>query len=154
MFMSETTTFYRVHVAGRDAVGPLAFHADNAFSALWGSNFVPGDASRATCSVCGGDGQCTYCYGDGADCGQCSDGTCRTCAGCGIEDLPRGYSCCDTAEDLRAYFAEHGTPASTDDVVVFEGRRVGTGFDGEPLAVPTGDARWMTWAEFTAQVSA
>ncbi|HEY9474572.1 MAG TPA: hypothetical protein VIS06_12075 [Mycobacteriales bacterium] len=151
--MSETTTFYRVHVAGRNATGALAFTADNAFSATWGSDFVEGDPSRVKCQTCGGSGECALCYGTGEDC-TCGSGGCRVCDGEGVEDLPRGYSCCDTAEDLRAYFAEHGTPASTDDVVVFEGRRVGTGFDGEPLAVPTGDARWMTWAEFTAQVSA
>lgn len=150
--MSETTTFYRVHVAGRNAVGPLAFHADNAFSALWGAEFVAGDPSKAVCQPCQGTGECGFCAGDG--CSQCSGGTCRTCGGDGAEELARGYSCCWSAEDLIEYFAEHGSPADSDDVVAFEGRRVDTGFDGEPLAIPTGDVRWMTWAEFTAQVSA
>lgn len=66
------------------------------------------------------------------------------------EDALYGYSCCYSAEDLIAYFARHGEPLGDDTVVVFEGQRVGTGFDGEPLAVPTGAVRHTTWAEFVA----
>lgn len=141
MFMDETTTFYRVHLAGRDAVGPLAFCADNAYSALWGATFVDGDPGRTVCPACDGEG-------------EWDDSPCRACGGEGVEDLQRGYSCCKTGEDLVDYFSTHGTPCADDDVVVFEGRRTGNGFDGEPLAIPTGEVRWMTWAEFTATVSA
>jgi hypothetical protein len=42
-------------------------------------------------------------------------------------------------------------PDACEDVVVFEGRQVGTGLDGEPLVVPTQTIRWMTWAELVAE---
>ena len=35
-----------------------------------------------------------------------------------------------------------------DKVVVFEGTRVGDGFDGEPLAVPTRIIEEVPWSEF------
>lgn len=50
----------------------------------------------------------------------------------------------------HAYMAHHGIVQNDDPVVVFEGQQVGTGPDGEPLAVPTGDIRWITWRELVA----
>lgn len=67
------------------------------------------------------------------------------------DDAQRGYSACWDAEDLLEYFREHGEPAADDTVVAFEGRQVGQGFDGEPLAVPTRLLETTTWAEFAAR---
>jgi hypothetical protein len=136
-------TYYRLHAAGRDATGPLEFHADNAYSALWGTEFVPGDASHAVCSDCAGTGDDSVTGGEGNGCAGCR--------GDGCVDLPRGYSCCATAQELLDYMAEHGTPADHDDVVVFTGHQVDTGFDGELLVVPEHVVRWRTWPEFVAE---
>jgi hypothetical protein len=75
-----------------------------------------------------------------------SQADCRTCDGTGWEDAMYGYSSCWTAAGLVAYMDEHGVVNPSDQVVIFEGRQVGNGFDGEPLAVPTGDVQWTTWA--------
>ena len=59
-------------------------------------------------------------------------------------------ACCDTAEELVRYFTHAARDAAEDDdkVVVFEGTRVGDGFDGEPLAVPTRIIEEVPWSEF------
>lgn len=139
-------TYYRLHTAGPSAVGPLAFTADNAWSALWGTQFVDGDPSRAVCADCGGTGDDSATGGDG-------DG-CRNCDGEGNVEVDRGYSCCGSAAELVEYMTAQGIVADDDHVVVFTGHEVGSGSDGEPLVVPTTVTRWMTWAGLVAEVSA
>jgi hypothetical protein len=56
--------------------------------------------------------------------------------------------------DLIAYFGAERGGAPTEDagrVIVFEGQHIGTGFDGEPLAVPTEVVETLTWSEFIAR---
>lgn len=133
--MSETETFYRVHWTGSPTFG-----ADNAWSALWGSARSE-DGSRTECCECDGTGAS---YGE----------PCATCDGEGWEDCQYGYSCCWSPADLIAYFGSpsRGEPLASDAVVVFEGQQVGTGCDGEPLAVPTGTVRWTTYGDLAASV--
>jgi hypothetical protein len=123
--------YYRVHGAAAPE-----FSADHAWSALWGSVYSA-DGSQTQCGECDGAGQLPY-------------GPCESCSGEGWHDAARGYSGCYTAEDLLAYMAQHGSPADTDEVIVFEGQRMGEGFDGEPLVVPTRIVRRLTWAAFKA----
>ena len=155
--MSET--YYRIHWADCPAFSP-----ENAWSALWGATRSP-DGSQTECTVCAGVGKssspCPTCDGRGYrdgdpdhECGTC-DGTgdvdeCDTCDGTGWQDALQGYSCCDTAEELVRYFTHAARDAAEDDdlVVVFEGTRVGDGFDGEPLAVPTRIIEEVPWSEF------
>lgn len=121
-----TETFYRIHWADSPE-----FSAANAWSALWGS----------TRSDDGTQTECTSCHeGDREDCSVC-DGT-------GWEDCLQGYSCCDTAEELIAYMNEHAIMGDDDRVIMFEGTRTGSGFDGEPLAIPTRVIEETTWSEF------
>ena len=155
--MSET--YYRIHWADCPAFSP-----ENAWSALWGATRSP-DGSQTECTVCAGVGKssspCPTCDGRGYrdgdpdhECGTC-DGTgdvdeCTACDGTGWQDALQGYSCCDTAEELVRYFTHAARDAAEDDdkVVVFEGTRVGDGFDGEPLAVPTRIIEEVPWSEF------
>ncbi|SEN87220.1 hypothetical protein [Nonomuraea pusilla] len=131
-----TETYFRVHWADTPD-----FNADNAWSGLWGSKWST-DGRQTRCHDCAGTGN--Y-FGE----------QCKTCDGDGWEDALYGYSCCDSAEDLAAYFAEAGEPGDEGGrVIVFEGRRVGTGFDGEPLAVPTSIVEEMTWSEFKKRYTA
>jgi hypothetical protein len=132
--MSET--FYRVH--WDDAP---EFSEEHAWSALWGSEFSA-DGTQTRCHSCD----------DGMDWDR--NAPCSTCDGTGWEDCLRGYSCCTSAEQLVAYFAEHGAPDDDDTVVIFEGRCSGTGFDGETLAIPEGAVQTMTWSEFAATAAA
>jgi hypothetical protein len=126
-----TATFYRLH-ANPDAP---EFSANNAWSGLWGTRW----------SADGAQNECTACSDlDG------SRAECRECGGTGWQDAQYGYSCCWTADDLIAYMNSHGVAAEDDAVVIFEGQQVGTGFDGEPLAVPTGRVEWTTWGELIA----
>lgn len=74
--------------------------------------------------------------------------------GAGRDDATPGYSACWDADDLMQYFREHGEPAADEKVIVFEGRHVGQGFDGEPLVMPTRVVETLTWAEFTARHAA
>jgi hypothetical protein len=127
-------TYYRLH--GSDTP---EFSAQNAWSALWGEQFSA-DGSRYKCRTCDGTGTA---YGEPCD-ARCDDGWLYA---------DPGYSCCETAADLLDYFDQHGIAADDDPVVVFEGERVGTGFDGEPLAVPTGDIRWTTIGALRAQAT-
>lgn len=129
-----TETFYRVHTAGTPV-----FHADNAWSGLWGSEWS-GDGRQTRCHACDGTGR------------QLFDEQCDVCDGDGWEDAAFGYSSCRTAADLIAYFAERGEP--TDGVViVYEGRHVGNGFDGEPLSVPDRIIEEISWNEFLARTT-
>lgn len=120
-----TETFYRLH---SNPEAPC-FCANHAYSGVWGGEWSK-DGSQSRCTSC-----------------IPGDEDCRVCGGTGWEDAIRGYSCCWTAEDLIAYMGEHHAPDAAELVAVFEGRQVGTGFDGEPLAIPTGDVEWITWAE-------
>jgi len=137
--MNMSETYYRFHQGDAPA-----FSAGNAWSALWGSEF----------SADGTQNRCHGCDGEGTDWDR-EDGTCQTCDGTCWEDCLRGYSCCWDAESLIDYFAERGIPADDHGVVViFTGRRVGSGFDGEPLAIPEIVTGTLTWAEFTARTAA
>ena len=130
----EGKTFYRFHQGDAPA-----FTADNAWSGLWGSEFSA-------------DGTQTRCHGcdDGMDWDR--NAPCRTCDGTGWEDCLRGYSCCPDAASLIAYFGDHGLPADHHgNVVIFEGRQVGSGFDGEPLVIPESTVQTMRWSEFAGQ---
>lgn len=129
-------TFYRFHWADCPELT-----AANAWSALWGAD-RSADGSQTRCQTCGGDG----------DGGTGDDGRCDDCGGEGWHDALPGYSACSTPAELAAYFATRGEPADGR-VVVFTGRRAGTGFDGEPLAIPERVLRTMTWAEFTASLA-
>lgn len=131
-----TQTFFRFH-----RTDAPEFSAANAWSGLWGSEFSE-DGSATRCHNC--DNGQTFVFGE----------KCDLCEGTGWEDCAEGYSCCDTAEELIAYFAAHlGSDPGDGAVIVFEGHQVGTGFDGEPLAVPARVVETLTWAEFIAKES-
>lgn len=130
-------TFYRFHWAGCPE-----FSAANAFSALWGAERNE-DGSKTRCNNCNGKGR-LFPY----------DPDCDTCDGTAWEDAVEGYSCFDDADELICYFAERGVLDDDDGVViVFEGRRVGTGFDGEALAVPQTVTETMPWSVFAKAVA-
>lgn len=145
-------TFFRWHQAEAPA-----FTAANAWSGLWGSEFSD-DGSCTKCPACDGDGDgwrdCPSCHGDPNGCERCDDtgaiNECEDCEGAGWRDCVRGYSCCWTAEELAAYMTKHaGEPRDEwGAVIVFDGDLAGTGFDGEPTAVPTTVIKEMTWSEF------
>lgn len=149
-------TFYRWHRAG------IPFTADRAWSGLWGAEFSE-DGSRTKCFTCDGEGtgirDCPRCGGDFDarwDCPRC-DGEgvvdeCGDCEGEGWQDCVRGFSCERTPEALHRYFAQRGGDPGPGRVIVFEGCQTGTGFDGEPCAVPERIVKEMTWSEFTASL--
>lgn len=113
--------FYRLH---REEAP--AFCAENAYSAAWGQAFSA-DGRRYECPVCDGSGE-----------------SCWNCNGEGWFECEYGYSCCTEAAELLEYFDRHCPPDDSDPVVVFEGVRVGSGLDGEPLAVPERIIEWTT----------
>ncbi|MFE2850539.1 hypothetical protein ACFXJO_05325 [Streptomyces lavendulae] len=125
--------FYRLRWSDCPPFGP-----DNAWSALWGGTRSD-DGSRTECLTCDGTGQL-----DGR---PCPDRDCDE----GWIDCVAGYSCCASAEELIAYFNSRGEPAADDTVVVFEGRQMGTGFDGEPTAVPERIVETLAWADFVSR---
>jgi hypothetical protein len=49
---------------------------------------------------------------------------------------------------------KHGVVSDNDLVVVFEGEQVGTGWDGEPLAVPSGVVEVIAWGVLRNRVAA
>jgi hypothetical protein len=129
-------TYYRLHQAGIPE-----FSADNAWSGLWGGAFSA-DGSRSECGQCDAKGVDEW--GEPCEAG-CSDGW---------FDCAEGYSCCWTGQDLLRYFDEHlGSGFEDEPVVVFEGALVGTGFDGEPLAIPTRVIRWTTIGQLREEIS-
>jgi len=130
-------TYYRFHQADAPA-----FTAANAWSALWGSTFNA-DGSQTECHRCDGTGE-----------DNCEP--CPTCDGTGWEDCAPGYSCCDTAAELIAYMDAHAGHLGDDTGLIYEftGRRVGDGFDGEPLVVPAAIVRTLTWSQLRAEVTA
>jgi hypothetical protein len=117
-------TFYRLH-SNPDAP---CFCAEHAYSGLWGRTWSE-------------DGSQTQCWCDG------QDADCRDCDGSGWEDAQYGYSACWSATDLVTYMKKHGIVENDDKVIIFDGRQVGTGFDGEPLAVPSRTIEILTWSE-------
>ncbi len=127
-------TFYRVHWTGNPDLS-----AANAWSALWGTER----------SADGSQTRCRECDGTTVSCGE----SCDSCGGEGWEDCVPGYSCTDSADELLTYFTRHGEPTHDEPVAIFEGHRIGTGFDGEPLAVPTGTVRWTTYGALRAETS-
>ena len=133
--MSET--FYRLHHAAAPE-----FCAENAWSAQWGVTWAS-DGARYECTRCDGTGQDLT--DPGEECPACDEGW---------QDADYGYSCCASAEELLSYMDAHGIVGDDDPVVIFEGQRVGTGGDGEPLAVPTGQVRWTTIGALRAEVGA
>jgi len=135
--MSTSETFYRMHQPGAPE-----FCAENAWSAQWGVAWDP-SGSRYECTWCDGTGRDFF--DPGEECPACDEGW---------QDADYGYSCCDTAEELLSYMDAHGVVTDDDPVVIFEGVRVGTGGDGEPLAVPTGQVRWTTIGALRAEVGA
>lgn len=94
-------SFYRVH---RAELPELC--AANAYSAEWGSCFV--SPSEMRCGMCGGDGT----FDDGSKC--------QACDGTGTEEAIRGYSCCESLEQLAAYFATHAGAVDASMVEVYE----------------------------------
>lgn len=129
-------TFWRIHDTGHE------FSADNAWSSQMDMDRRDGEDGTPQ--------QECWCQAmDGEPAGDCRD-----CDGEGWVDCQRGYSCCPSAQALAAYFAGQGISLAGwhgFEVIEFEGRAVGTGPDGEPLAVPEGVARRMTVAEFAGQ---
>jgi hypothetical protein len=135
--MSENETYYyRLHPADAPE-----FDEANAWSALWGRT-RSADGSQTLCNDCDGEGEGYY--------GE----ACSVCGGEGWQDAQRGYSCCYSSEDLTAYFTARGIAGDDDTVIVFAGTRVGNGFDGEPLVVPTRVVERITWAQLRARVTA
>ncbi|MFZ3491759.1 hypothetical protein ACODT5_00710 [Streptomyces sp. 5.8] len=124
--------FYRVQWADCPT-----FNANNAWSAPWGATRSD-DGSRTECRTCDGTGR-----SDNEECPDCEDGW---------DDCVRGYSCCDTPAELLGYFSgPRPAPEPTDTVIVFEGRQVGAGFDGEPTAIPGRVMETLTWTAFAAR---
>lgn len=113
--MSEV--FYRFHWADSPE-----FSAANAWSVLWGAERNE-DGSKTRCRDCG-----VFAY---------EDDDCRTCDGTGWEDASEGYSACNTANELIAYFAQ-----------------IGNGFEGEALVIPTRVIETMPWSTFVAKLDA
>lgn len=151
--------FYRVHSSE-----VLPFAAENAYSSLTG---IPRneDGTKSECQWCNGSGEdwndCPTCKGEYPaleDCERCEGAgqisECSRCDGTGWEDCLRGYSCCESAEDLIRYYDEPGREGkipADEQVVVFEGWQAGIGFDDEPTAVPEHVIETLPWAEFVAR---
>jgi hypothetical protein len=140
-----TQMYYRFHWADSPE-----FSATNAWSVLWGAE-RSADGSQTRCEDCEGTG------GEARLPDGTWYGTCETCHGDGWQDACEGYSACRDAAELVGYFTASGRSGVVDDtsgtVIVFTGRNVGTGFDGEPLVVPDGVVTTMTWAELVASVA-
>jgi len=128
--------FYRLH---SNPEAPC-FCPDHAWSGLWGGEWAA-DGSASRCGACDGSGEADLSATD-----------CRVCDGTGWEPAQPGYSCCRSAAELLRYVDAHvgQVPDTRPVVAVFQGQQVGVGFDGEPLAVPTGAVQWITWAELAA----
>lgn len=117
--------FYRVHRHGIPE-----FNADNAYSSPWGMEYCP------------------HCDGEGYIPWE-DDRECPHCHGTGEPPRQRGYSCCESSEDLVSYFESRGGCDDDVPVVIFSGEVVGTGEDGEPLVVPKSfpKPRWTTYKQ-------
>lgn len=157
------SVFYRIHWTD---CPPLA--SANAWSGLWGSTRSE-DGSRTQCMVCDGSGEgirdCPKChggfvtdqYGEPVPCSRCNDDGvvdgCENCDGEGWLDCVRGYSCTYTPEELISYFTDPARSGTADgeSVVVFEGWQEGTGFEGEPTAIPERIIETLTWEQFVAR---
>ncbi|GAA0971137.1 MULTISPECIES: hypothetical protein [Actinocorallia] len=143
--------------------GAPAFDAEHAWSGLWGAEYSA-DGSRTQCRTCDGTGEgwrdCPRCHGAGGDCSRCEGAgvidECEDCDGEGWQDCVRGFSACWSAAELHAYITAHaGTPDDAEGrVIVFEGRVAGTGFDGEPCAVPQRVIEEIPWSELVRRTQA
>ncbi len=150
--------YFRLH-SNPDAP---CFCAEHAWSGLWGTEFTP-DGAQVACGQCQGTGtadvqECARCAHQwDCDIRQCKGGVilgeeCHTCDGTGWVDAQRGYSCCSSAEELVAYMNVHGAVGADDLVIIFEGKWVGIGFDGEDRVIPTKILGTTTWRELVARV--
>jgi hypothetical protein len=108
-------TFYRVH---NDTCPCLC--AEHAYSAPAGVTFI--DCATYICPTCH----------------ACAIEGCATCGEHGTIPATRGYSCFESLDAAQAYLEKAGAWRTA--IYRFEGEHVGTGLDGEPLAIPTGDA--------------
>ena len=129
------------------------FSADNAWSATWGSEFTPdGDRYRPPAGLYD---LCEPCQDETGSCGHDDEGECEHCECPGWASCDRGYSCCDSAEELIAYFAARYVTAEEMDrdgvVYAFEGDVHGAGIEGEPLVEPTRVLKTLTWTELVEQ---
>ena len=140
--------FYRLHpeIAGK-------FSSENAYSSLM--DLPRTSASTVACEVCNGEYDAEVeaaegCYHEDDDCTTC--GWCYYCAGTGHMDCDRGYSCYETAAEMVAsnLYRCEASDGSVGTLYEFDGRWVGDGPDGEPLVVPSGEARIITWDELDA----
>ncbi len=122
--LKEEEVYFRVHGAWAGFENLPCFCSKHAVSTSDG--MPPG----APCPACDGDGDINECI---------------ACGGTGKVQPKRGYSCFRTAEELLERFGDTDT---TRDVVIFDGREVGTGVDGEPLVVPDGSVEvWTSLVE-------
>jgi hypothetical protein len=122
--------FWRVHHPDCPPFAP-----ENASSAPWGQE-------ETFCPRCRGRGYVVRPDGDELECHRCE--------GEGVVPVERvpGYSCCESREALVKYFQARGGLPEDTPVVVFSGRVVGHGPDGEPLVIPRMNRprpRWFTW---------
>jgi hypothetical protein len=123
--------FWRVHHTDCPPFSP-----ENASSAPWGQE-------EQICPRCNGAGYITR---------RGAEEDCPRCGGTGVVEAERvpGYSCCESREALVEYFEARGGLPENAPVVVFSGRVVGHGPDGEPLVIPRMNhprPRWFTWGQ-------
>jgi hypothetical protein len=114
------------------------FSSGNAYSATWGSDFDEGDPSRYR--------NPEWAPGEYEKAPEWQ----REESGPEYLDADPGYSSVATAEDLRRYIADHAgvLDDTAGDAIVFTGRHVSTGFDGEPLVQPDAILGRMPWSRF------
>lgn len=130
--------FYRVHWDSCPEFSP-----ENAQSMTWAGR----KNLESDCLNCGGEGEVYRADGRTRECSEC-DGT-----GTVKEEAEAGYSCCNSFEELQAYFSSRGEPDDAQRVVIFDGEEVGNGYDCEPLVIPTsGTETWTTWGELKASL--
>lgn len=127
-------TFYRVHWTDCPPLTP-----DNAWSALWGSTRSE-DGTQTECRQCDGTG-------------EFDRESCPNCNGEGWHDCVPGYSATTTALGLVEYFDGPDGLEGDEPVVIFEGRQVSYGIEGEPTVIPERILETLTWADFVARAA-
>jgi len=126
----RTRTYWRVHHSDCPE-----FSAENATNAPWGWVEHAED--------------CPFCDDDGHLWSE-AHGDYIPCPFHGVENRALGYSCCESPTDLVNYFEARGGAPDDAAVVVFKGRMVGHGPDGEPLVIPHDDRprpRWLRYGQ-------
>ncbi|MFA6691468.1 MAG: hypothetical protein WCR98_05760 [Saccharofermentanales bacterium] len=123
--------YYRVHRTDC----PVPFDAEHAYSTPWG--WQPGDTVTRQCN-CGYWDKCPRCQGTGEYTEEI--------------DLVRGFSCCESAEELIDYFEARGGCDDNQPVAIFEGDFTDSGSDNEPCVVPTKIVEWTTYAGLKRRV--